>query len=340
MDDMKKGLLTLVEGLPEKDWLTEYLSELSAKETIQLSAAVMNDAPRTGEDALERVLTAPAYEVLYPAGNHAELGRYYLDHEADFPKTLLPYVDLSALGQLYEDEAPGVFTGDCYVISPSPQSIRMNRISPYDTDWSVKLKLASEKCPDGVWLRLPDIYMLDKGAPAGELALALHALGEDKLQDCELLEARCVLPQIHDLMEQYDDIEELVRDGNDLGFVLEERGQGMPDFMERFSAALDLENCHDLKLALDISQNLRCYDYIKADSLRAYAQKELEKMGVSMLAAPLAEACIDYSEFGADLLDQQGYQIAADDSGYIRRNGHEFLYERSCASENRMHVSL
>ena len=74
MDDMKKALLTLAEGLPEEAWLKEHLSELSAKETIQLTAAVMKDAPKTGKDALECVLTAPAYEVWYPAGNYAELG--------------------------------------------------------------------------------------------------------------------------------------------------------------------------------------------------------------------------------------------------------------------------
>ena len=48
MDDMKKALLTLAEGLPEEAWLKEHLSELSAKETIQLTAAVMKDAPKTG----------------------------------------------------------------------------------------------------------------------------------------------------------------------------------------------------------------------------------------------------------------------------------------------------
>ncbi len=42
-------------------------------------------------------------------------------------------------------------------------------------------------------------------------------------------------------MEQYDDMGELMWDGNNLGFVLEERGQGMPDFIGRFTAALNSE---------------------------------------------------------------------------------------------------
>lgn len=32
----------------------------------------------------------------------------------------------------------------------------------------------------------------------------------------------------------------------------------MSDFMSQFAAALELENCHSLKLALDISKNMNC----------------------------------------------------------------------------------
>lgn len=329
MDDMKKALLTLAEGLPEEAWLKEHLSELSAKETIQLTAAVMKDAPKTGKDALECVLTAPAYEVWYPAGNYAELGSHYLKHEAEIPKDLLPYMDLDALGQLCEDENPGVFVGDCYVVYPNQASMQMNRITVHDMDWSVKLKLSSSEKPDGVWLRLPDCSMLDDGAPADETALALHTLGVTEIQDCHLLEAKCVLPQAGDLMAQYSDIPNLIYDGNDLGFVLDEQGQGMPDFMERFTSALDFEGFCTLKLVLDIAQNLHCYDYIKADKVETYAREELKKAGVDLSSAPLADACIDYQEYGADLLDEQEYQLTADGSGYIRRNEQEFFHDRT-----------
>ena len=39
---------------------------------------------------------------------------------------------------------------------------------------------------------------------------------------------------------------ELVKDGNDPGYALDEQGQGTPHFMERFAAALEYENCRDL----------------------------------------------------------------------------------------------
>lgn len=340
MDDMKKDLLALAEGLPEKEWLMEHLSELSVKETIQLTAVMRRCAPHTGKEALECVLTAPAYEVWYPVGSYEALGRHYLEQDTVLPRELYAYMDLQSLGQLWEEKAPGVFIDDCYVAYPSEGSIRMGQISVYDADWSVRLRLSSPSKPDGVWLRLPDYSMLDGGAPADETALALLALGVSKLQDCQLLETRCVLPQLHDLMEQYTDIEELVWDGNDLGFLLDERGQGMPDFMERFTAALELEDCHTLKHALDIAQNLRCYDYVSADKVEDYVQRELCRAGVDLGSVPLAEACFDYQAYGEDLLDEKGYQLTAKGSGYIRRNEHDFVYEHSQGPDSTMTMRM
>ncbi len=63
-------------------------------------------------------------------------------------------------------------------------------------------------------------------------------------------------------MEQYDSVIELVRDGGNLGFVMEEQGQGEPYWLEKFAAALEYEGCRSLKFALDISQNLHCYDWV------------------------------------------------------------------------------
>lgn len=45
--------------------------------------------------------------------------------------------------------------------------------------------------------------------------------------------------------------------------MLQEQGQGEPRFLEKFRAALEYEQCHDLKLALDIAGNLNCYDYLR-----------------------------------------------------------------------------
>ena len=85
-----------------------------------------------------------------------------------------------------------------------------------------------------------------------------------------MLEAQCALAEAGVIQEQYDSIEDLVRDGNNLGFVLDEQGQGAEHWRERFDAALEYEECDRLRLALDISQNLNCYEldmYISKNSV-------------------------------------------------------------------------
>lgn len=78
---------------------------------------------------------------------------------------------------------------------------------PEDNDWSVKVKVASDAVPDGVWLRLPGWDPYEGGGSVDE-ELALQELKARYWGDCTLLDARCILPQAGDLKEQYDNVVE------------------------------------------------------------------------------------------------------------------------------------
>ena len=122
-------------------------------------------------------------------------------------------------------------------------------------------------------------------------------------------------------------LENLIRDGNNLGFLLEEQGQGMPDFTGRFLAALEYENCHRLDAALDIAQNLHCYDFVRAENIETFGKQELERKGWSK--DPILRGCIDTAEFGESLLEQMGYRLNTAETAYIRRNDREFQHLRT-----------
>lgn len=72
----------------------------------------------------------------------------------------------------------------------------------------------------------------------------------------------CALPQITDILNQYDSAGELVRHAIDFGYVWAEQGQGEPHWLEKWMCVMELEDCHRLDLALDLAQNLHCYEYI------------------------------------------------------------------------------
>ena len=281
MMDNFKELPTLPGPAQYQAYVKERLETLSVREGYILAAVLQRAPPRDAEEAVDCLNSLEDYDVC-PAGSYEELGRFSL-RRIKVPEDVLPYVDLDELGRQYEDKHPGLFIGHCYVAYPKQLSppIRQENGAPmlWDDSWSVKLKLASPAVPEGVWLRLPD-YTLDTDYDAGELALVLHELKAGSLDDCTLLEAQCILPEAGDLTAQYSSVSELARDGNNLGHVMDEQGQGEPHWLEKFAAALEYENCRTLKFALDISQNMHCYEWVSGEELADFAANHLRSCGV------------------------------------------------------------
>ena len=253
----------------------------------------------------------------------------------------LPFADLEAVGRQYEDKRPGLFIGSCYVQYPDtlPEPVyRPGMALPADDGWSVKLKIASPAVPEGVWLRLPGLDEYGDESSTEE-ALALRELRVKRWNECALVDAQCVLSEAGDLMAQYSgNVADLIYDGVQLGFVLDEKGQGSPRFMHRYAAALALEGCHDLRLALDISQNLGCYDWLPCDGPEGFAAKHLRDAGVP--DGLIHSGGIDLNSYGQHLLDELGYLPAVGDGGYIRRNSQEFTYQYSTPTPEQSGMSM
>ncbi len=322
-------LLALPGDEQERRWLQERLETLSVHEGVVLAAAAQRTLPENMEQAINCLQSLDGYTVRLGAGSYAELGKSYLLNDTRMPMDALPFVDLDAVGRQYEDRHPGLFVGDCYVKYPkklSELAYRQGEPLPEDNGWSVKLKLASPAVPEGVWLRPLGGTLWGEELTAEE-ALALRELRVQRWDECDLLDTWCVLPQAGVLMEQYDSVTDLIYDGSSLGYVLAERGQGSPGFMERYAAALELEGCHDLRLALDISQNLRCYDWLPSDGPEDIAAKQLREAGIS--DELIHSGNIDLTGYGSELLAHMGYTPVSDGSGYIRRNEKEFYCQFS-----------
>ena len=305
---------------------TGQLKEVSGQEGDELLAAVLKMDRKEVQEAINCLLSLSDYEVLCPVESYEALGEYYLRYEAELPEAAIPYADLEQIGRRYEDQHPGVFMGDCFVVLPGREPKQIydgtNLDKLWETDWSLRLRLASPAVPKGAWICLPDHAVVEQDGRLGETALALREMKAESISECELLEVRCSLPGIAILPEEYADLEDLLRDGNDLGFLLEEQGQGMPDFLEKFTAVLEYENCHRLQEALDIAQNLHCYDFMRADEVETFGKRELEKRGG--FRNPILRDCMDTVGFGEALLEQRGYRLNTAETACIRRNDREF----------------
>ena len=334
----------------ERQWILNRLETLSVKEQTQLAAAIISRGqlkalsekagderelavrkmdPNTARDAVNLLLALPDYEVICPAGSYEQLGEYYLRYEAGQPD-LIPYANLEQIGWNYEDSHLGIFVGDCFVVLPRQEpkqfydGSNLDRLP--DTDWSLRLKLASPAVPEGVWLCLPDSTIDEKGR-MDEIRLALRELQVQTLQECSLLDVRCSLPELSIGLDEYQDLADLIYDGNDLGYVLQEQGQGEQHFLEKFRAALEYEHCHDLKLALDIASSLNCYDYCPTTETGRFGEEVLQKQGDTVFRDPVLQGSIDLKVYGEAQLEQQGYPLNTAETGYLRRNEQEFHHE-------------
>lgn len=289
----------------EKEWLIRRTDQMSEKEKLLFMGAMRLRPPKSMADVINLAVQLDCFEALYPAGSRRELGRFVARHlREEYGE--FAHLSKKDVGAIYQKGRSGVFVpiNTCegrgaYVTQEAP--IRplydgTNLEELLAEDYSVRLRLSSPDCPEGVWVRLPDHAESSGGLP-DELAIALDSLDAVALEECKLLEVRCALPGLEEIGDQYgtESLEKLIRDGNNLGFVLEEQWQGSPHAMERFLAALEYEDCYRLDHALDISQNLDCYNWLPSG------------------AAPYAA----------------GPAMLATEHGHVCRNSRPFSYEHS-----------
>lgn len=291
----------------EKDWLIRRTDRMSEKEKILFMGAMNLRQPKCMADVIDLAVQLDCFEAVYPAGNRRELGRFVAKHlREEYGE--FAHLSKKDVGAIYQKGRSGVFVpintcegrGAYVTLESTPSRLYdgTNLDALLAEDYGVRLRLSSPDCPEGVWMKLPDHVEIDGGLP-GELAIALDSLDAVDLEECTLQEVQCALPGLEEIADQYstENLEKLIRDGNNLGFVLAEQWQGAPHGMEQFLAALEYEDCTRLDQALDISQNLDCYDFLPPGTEQA----------------------------GAD----QGPEMQATEHGDIRRNGRTFFYEHS-----------
>ena len=314
----KAGLLQLPGRPEEQAWLQERLEVLTVREGIALDAAIQRHPAQDSTEAVSLLTSLDGYEVLGGIQSYEDLGLYYLEENDTRLLALRDYIDLDKLGRQYEAQHPGLFVGGCYVVYPEreqPEVYDGIALPEPDYSWSLRLKLASSAVPDGVWLALPDYNDIMDVRP-GEIRLALDALGVQTIRGCTLLEARCSLPGITGLEDAYAGrLEDLIYDGQNLGFILQEQNQGQKDFLQTYLWALEHEGCTTLPAALEIAQHLNRYHVVYTDQLQDVAKAELRSAGSTLDTA--VAGCFNLEQYGLDLLRNKGYTQTADGRAYI-----------------------
>lgn len=241
-----------------------------------------------------------------------------LDMVDSLPDEVLDMLGPVGVGRKLMRMDHGTFTPKGYVFPNGTVCQEVydgERLPPYGDSHGGVFSLRIEKAdgPDkggGAWLELP--------VGAGDIRRALESIGEPSFESCRIAEIKGVIsPQRHGHVG-CGDIEKLD--------TLAGRLKAMPDSraLMKYKAALELEKCKDLALALDIAANLGCYDY-KPDivSLSVYGEHVLKNAGIDI--EDPAFSGFDFDGYGERSLEKDGLVLTA--YGAIARNGQVFAYE-------------
>ena len=312
------GLLSFPHTDAEGKWLRERLETLSVRESAVLTALLSWKEPKMAADAVNLLLNVNQCAAYSPVSNYADLGKRYLQEEGvTLPDDAAEFTNMEELGRICERKFPGEFVGDCYVLRPGrrlPEPYSERKPEALDEGWNIRVKLASESCPEGAWIHFPD-YSFAEEEMSGEIGIALRRLGVEDGGDCQILDARCDVPGVGDIPAQYDSIEALLYDANNMGFLLEERFRGAPDLREKFAATLEYENGSTLAEAVSIGDDLSSYDIVKVENLRGFAKQELYDRGVP----PEMHNAVDLEAYGERSLLDRGYRKSGDGTLFVGR---------------------
>ena len=324
----------------ETQFLSWRLSEMSVRERYLLEGASQLQSVDTAADLINLTEQLDSFSLCLGTTDDAALGAYAARYREKIPEKEISLLNTARWGRDLRERHGGVFTSGGFVEQTSPLQQRYtagDSLSGLEaSDAAMRLKLASAHCPDGVWLMLPDHEPVT-GEP-DELAAAREALGVTGWDGAVLLEAKCCLWNIMNPASQYATLEQLIDAGNNLGYVLEEQGQGIACFDKYFRAAMELEGCTRLDEALDISQNLNCYDFIPSEEHWERFGRRLA--GRSGIVDPDSAAALyfDYAGYCRSEIERLGLKRCAD--GYIARNGQELIHEFSEPSPQEQNLSL
>lgn len=218
-------LMDTLDGLEltksEYEWLEQRFAAMTEKEQLLFRGAMKLEKPETASEAIDIAGQLHCYELFYSAGDEDALGQFVMKHLEQVPDAARPYFSPAYVGQMFRQEgASGVFCEGHYIrrsAAPKHQPDKNLSELPTTGDYAIRIKLASRSNMEGVWIGFPDAGEYTDPHYPDELLLGMDAMQAESLNECIALEVDCCLPQLMDILSQYDSASELVRHAIDFG---------------------------------------------------------------------------------------------------------------------------
>lgn len=328
------GTISGGNALEELNLLAHAVSRMDEMQSGAFEGAVKLHMEETGKETvtLKELINLSAclddYEFQPGVTDDASLGRAcmeggMLDIVEGLPDGAAELLDPAKVGKALRDSDHGAFTPRGYVYRGTAavrQDLYDGEHLPDCGDFHrglLSLRIEKADAPgrsSGVWLELP--------ADEKALQWALQSIDEQSFGACRIAEARSIIPAFRYQLAGDEDIGKL----NTLAGRLQELRRAAPDdlMLMKYKAVLELEQCFDLDMALDIAANLGCYDF-GPDILSpdAYGEYVLQSAGID--TGDPAFSRFDFRGYGERQIEQAGFVFTP--YGAVSRNGQEFVHE-------------
>ena len=317
-------------GRPDElAFLEQRFAEMSVLEQYQMEGVGQLESIETAADLINLTAQLNDYDFFLGAVDNETLGHFVAEFEMESAPQQYPFLDFERLGSDYHENHYGAFIGTGYVVPNGDCRDLYHGDNLAQMDHTcIRIKLASKECPEGVWLNFPD-EEINNDEPH-EFEVTLDALKVPNWSRTIVLETSCCFEKLKNLAEQYDSVEQLITDANNFTYICEEAGQGAYCFTEHLQTAMALENCTELAHALDISQNLHCYDFLpREEHWEKFGHYIARRSGIISEGSALYPY-FDYAAYAATEIER--LHLGPCDNGYIHRNEKEFRYEYSTPS--------
>lgn len=294
-------------------------SEIQTLEgAIQLREEENTDVPVTIKEVINLAYNLDCYEYHPYVKNDFTLGSMALENNlldtiSGLSEDVLELLDLEKVGQEMRRCDMGTFTKDGYILPnrKAHQELYDGIHLPEIPDMpkgviSVQLVSADKEQEDGVWLELP--------ASKDDMKNVLKQLGENSFDNCLIKES--VSSAFPYELAGDEDIQKLN--------TLAQKIQEFPDqkMLAKFKAVLELELCNDIDFALDVTENLDCYDYdSEIRSPAAYAEYLFKEAGFD--TNDYAFSMFDFRGYGERVMEKAGH--IQTNYGVISRNETAFI---------------
>ena len=321
--DYLNELLPKKSSLDELNYLARRLSGMNGFEKAAYEGVVEMENDPDLVKLINLTYNLDNCNVVFEAHNDEQLGKFYVENDfieelINVPDKVLRYIDYEKVGRVRREDENGVFTKNGYVVQTEPEMQIVydgTNIPKPDEDTGFVLELYLIKAcyepekAEGVWLKLP--------ATEPEIASVLSKLGAS-LDECIFTHCKSSMSCFNDVFSENEDIEMLNTLSNAISKIIS------GNIGAKYKAALQHENCTDLDFAIDIANNLDCYNfYPDLSSPENYGRQALLEAS-KLQADDMAFKHLDFRRYGEAKMEADGVKFT--DYGLICRNEKEFVF--------------